>query len=325
MRYAGIIAQLSEKLGTYRDGTTGQEYLFWCPYPLCKGKSSKPHLSINPGKQTKYGKGAFKCWKCGEHGSLERLCRELGIEYEAVSIGDLGEFDQVVNGLIIDVPKSSNGRVDYSLVPSEEYYPYVPEYTQAYRYLTAERGFTRDEITKYRMGLGIKRLRDRIVLPEFEGENMIFWQARSYSEREPKYMSPSGNKDGHVWNLDRTSLLHEHVRIAEGIFSGIRCGDNGVAIYSYNFMPGQVSVLLRAQFKTYTIVFDGEMDAYKKAHELGTILVGYGVDHKDVFISFVPLGHDPDDIGMQGMEHIFQQKTFPWSPDLLLDVYGGIL
>jgi len=111
--------------------------------------------------------------------------------------------------------------------------------------------------------------------------------------------------------------------ITEGVFSGIKAADNSCALYSYNYLPGQVALLVKAGFKTYTIAFDGHLDAYQKACGLGEALINSGVDPRAVRIAFLPEGFDPDDLGRAWMTHILRYYTHLWEPDLTLKLCGG--
>ena len=314
-----VIIALITPLGAYREEKDGQEYRFRCPY--CR--QPKQYLSVNPVKKHPNGQGVFRCWFCGSHGSLAKLCRRVGVAYEDALIPEVTDFDRAVRGILSDaVAAESVGRLDYSLEPGEDYFPDVPSYTRAYAYLTQKRKLTDEDIRRYRFGLGKARYRNRIILPEFVDDQMTFYQARSYDGREPRYLSPAGNRDWHVWNLDRVAALYDSVVISEGIFSAIACGDNSVALYSYNYLPGQVSLLVDASFDEYVIAFDGQVKALIQAYALATDLLACGVSERRVRLAILPFERDPDDLGKDLMQTILRNAV-GWRPDFMYQVSTG--
>jgi DNA primase len=82
----------------------------------------------------------------------------------------------------------------------------------------------------YRAGLGapeIGRLgayyhpdTDRVVLPVLEAGEVVFWQARAYDDRQPKYLSPP---------VDRSTLLPRYgsgstITLTEDLLSAFKIG-----------------------------------------------------------------------------------------------------
>lgn len=308
-----VIRALSEKAGAYSVYDGGEEFTFRCVFPGCS--DYKKHLWVNPHKLAKDGsKGVYHCWKCGSKGSLSYLLRFLGLQVE-VSIGyNLTEYEQAIAKLRGDIPPPANGeRRNYSLEINVDYWPTIPPYTQAWDYLTRQRLMTPDVIHRCQFGLGMGKYKNRIIMPEFEDGEMVFWQARSYTGRKPKYVSPVGERDGHIWNLARVRDMYDEVRIAEGILSGIACGVEGVGMYSYNYLPGQVRLLAEAEFKKYLIVFDGQLQAYSATERLAQDLMAYGIAESSIYLVPLPFGYDPDDLGAAMMQRYIAEAV-RWSP-----------
>lgn len=318
MRTPTVISKLAGRIGAYEVTKNGQEFLFNCPN--CSDKSR--HLSVNPFKKHSGGSvGVYKCWLEGSGGSLTNLCARLGIFLDLTGDVDLSRFDSVVESFMRgDVELESKSRVDYDLTFGEDWYYPISAETAAWNYLVNQRRIHPDDIRHYTIGIGLNRYRGRIILPEIEDDKMVYWQARSYTERNPKYLGPPGQKDGHVWNLANVRALYSSVVIAEGIFSAMACGRNGVALYSYNFLPGQVDALVSADFDEYITAFDGSLDAYENANRLACELNMKGVAAENIKMIFLPSGLDPADLGLAYMKNEITNAAM-WNPSL---VYGGL-
>jgi hypothetical protein len=308
-----IVRELDHRIGPYNRSRGGEEFLFKCVFPSCTDR--KKHLSVNPFKQAKDStKGVYRCWKCGNKGSLNYLLKFVGITVvEGVGGYDLTEYEQAIAKLRGETAPVKTERVDYALEPGTEYWPTVPEYSEAWRYLVGTRQMDPRVLRLHQFGIGMGKYRNRIILPEIEDERMVFWQARSYTGRKPKYVRPVGERDHHIWNFARVRELYEEVRIAEGIFSGLACGVQGVGTYSYNYLPGQVELLAGANFKKYVIVFDGRLDAYSAADRLAQDLISFCIDEDRIYIVPLPLGYDPDDLGAV-MMNTYIERAIRWSP-----------
>jgi len=308
-----VIRELSERVGAYTVSGGGEEFVFKCVFPGCTDR--KKHLWVNPRKQAKDGsKGVYRCWKCGSKGSLSHLLRFMGLQVVDTLSYDLTEYEHAIAILRGEIPPVVDpGRRDYALEINVDYWPTIPLYTHAWNYLVNQRSMSPGVINKYQFGLGMGQYKNRIIMPEIEDGAMVFWQARAYTGRKPKYVSPVGERDGHIWNFARVRDLYDEVRIAEGIFSGIACGDEGVGMYSYNYLPGQARMLAEADFKKYTIIFDGQLQAYEATERLAQDLMMLGVDEERIYVAPLPFGYDPDDLGAARMA-VYADCAIRWSP-----------
>jgi DNA primase len=165
------------------------------------------------------------------------------------------------------------------------------------------------------MGLG--RLRNRVILPELDADGeLVYWQARDYIGREPRYLGPKGSRDYHVWNLEQVKGNYSTVIICEGVLSAIACGHNAVATYSYAFLLSQVALLVEAGFEKYIIAFDGHPKAWSQAHKLACSLVERGIREEQVDMAVFPEGSDPADLGPD--VHSFLLDARSWTPGMTL-------
>lgn len=312
-----VIRELSQVIGSYDRKGGGEEFLFKCTFRWCDDR--KQHLSVNPFKQARDGsKGVYRCWKCGSKGPLDYLRKYAGIAVDTGTTYDATEYDEMMARLRGDIPPPVKlGRIDYALAAGTDYWPTIPPYTEAWRYLLQDRKMDPALLTRHQFGLGMGEYRNRIIIPEMEEDRMVFWQARSYTGRRPKYVSPTGERDFHIWNFSRVRDLYDEVRITEGVFSGLACNEEGVAegvaTYSYNYLPGQVSLLTAAEFKRYVIIFDGQLKAYEAADKLVYDLMAEGVPEEIIYIVPLPLGYDPDDMGQVRMRY-YIANAIRWSP-----------
>jgi hypothetical protein len=306
-------------LGDCETAKQDQEFLFSCPF--CRYE--KKRLSVNPTKTSKRTRrvGVFQCFHCNRSGSLRYLLSFLGLW--ADDAPSLDRFDSTIAllraGLDLADPEST--RVNYSPIEREEWYPTIPPGSQAEAFLR-QRGIGPREIMLHRFGIGAGRYRGRVILPEIENDEIIFFQARATDGREPKYMSPPGNRDWHLWNWDVARGFPDVV-ICEGIFSAMACLPGAVATYSTNFLSGQVVMLARGGFDTYTICYDPEPHAWAQANAMALALVDRDVDPESIRCAMLPIGKDPHDVGREGMREVIARAPV-WGPMWLTNVCGGL-
>ena len=84
-----------------------------------------------------------------------------------------------------------------------------------------------------------------------------------------------------VYNIDN---IHETAIICEGVFDAWRFGAHGVATFGLQFTNAQTNALAK-RLKRAFIVFDADVQAQAKGHELGGILAFQGVDVEVVSVS----------------------------------------
>jgi DNA primase len=159
--------------------------------------------------------------------------------------------------------------------------------------------------------------RNRVIFPELDEDgDIIYWQARSYLNREPKYVGPKGSRDFHVWNLNQVRGKYKSVNVLEGVLSGIACGLNSVALYSYGFLDSQVSLLADAGFEEYIICFDGHPKAWSQAAKLAASLADRGVKEECIKVVILPLGTDTSDLGPT-LSHWYLVHAHRWNPMMI--------
>ena len=120
-----------------------------------------------------------------------------------------------------------------------------------------------------------RALRDRLIIPAFKGDDMIYWQARdlSGSEKAKKYINPATPRSNVIYGMDR---LYENVSsplfVTEGVFDSFLV--NGVAVLENTLSSQQVEILKRSP-RRKVIIPDRKGDSKKLAES--AIAAGFGV------------------------------------------------
>lgn len=145
----------------------------------------------------------FYCQKCGEKGHLLSLKKRLG---DIPSIVHASEYSKV---------KASPKTVDLSLV--ERYHKELLENPAALSYLTGERGFSLETITKFRLGFN----NGSITIPHFRDGLCLNIKSRPIKPiGEMKYFREEGCQSI-LFNLDNARKYREAVIVTEGEFDAM--------------------------------------------------------------------------------------------------------
>lgn len=119
-----------------------------------------------------------------------------------------------------------------------------------------------------------KSLVNRLIIPAFKGENLIYWQARALDEKaKDKYINADGPRSNILFGMDR---LYEHPKsplfVTEGFFDAYFL--NGVATMENKLTSQQIEILKRSPRKK-VIVPDRNGDSKRLAED--AIRAGFGV------------------------------------------------
>lgn len=218
-------------------------------------------LGINLVKRT------GQCFNCGETLSPRKL-----LELVQDTLSQPNDLDSLYAK--IDQVKAASYRhfvfpetkaLTLSGIPIHEYKGegrYRPLYEEACDYLRS-RGFDPHLLSRY-YGVLLadpeSRESGRIILPVFEGEKMVYYQARAVFRQVPKYLNPSkqdvpAGKSHFVFNLDQASR-YEEIVICEGIFSALAVGTNAVALMGKQMSEMQEIKIKRKAIPAATILLD---------------------------------------------------------------------
>lgn len=112
---------------------------------------------------------------------------------------------------------------------------------------------------------------NRIIIPVYRNEKLIFWQARSILPNEKiRYKSPSFNKDAVLWGYDNLfTRFDSPLFITEGIFDAYEF--NGVAMLGSSLNEAKVQVLSKSPRKKVFVIDKNKngLQVANKALELG--------------------------------------------------------
>lgn len=119
-----------------------------------------------------------------------------------------------------------------------------------------------------------KSLRNRLIIPAFRGDKLLYWQARDLDGKaKEKYLNPDIPRSNIIVGMDR---LYEDVKaplfVTEGIFDALHL--NGVAVME-NKLTSQQAELLKRSPRRKVIVPDRKGDSKKLA--MDGISEGFGV------------------------------------------------
>lgn len=251
---------LKEIFGTYYK--TGNEYLFKCKNPDCKGKQK---LSVN------VDKNVFKCWICDIKGNnIKRLVRRYGTFLQRQAWSQIsGEVDLSVSldsffapeitveeETVLKLPKDFVSLANKNLPLSS---------LEARRYLT-ERGISKEDILKWKIGYCKNgEYANRIVIPSFNKDgNINYFVARTYIGAWDTYNNPNVSK-----NLIFNELYVDwknDLTLVEGVFDAIKAG-NAIPLLGSSLRED--SKLFQEILKHDTPIYIAlDPDAEKKAFQL---------------------------------------------------------
>lgn len=119
-----------------------------------------------------------------------------------------------------------------------------------------------------------KQLRNRLIIPAFKGEHLIYWQARDLDgDSKRKYISADTPRSNVIYCMDR---LYENAKaplfVTEGFFDAYFL--NGVAVMENKLTSQQIEILKRTPRKV-VVVPDRKGDSKKLAQD--AIDAGFGV------------------------------------------------
>lgn len=245
-------AQFSKVLGVY------PEFKIACPY--CDDKRERLYINVI--------KGLGYCFNCGESVGPGKLKKMLELkDSKNYSANDFESLDAE-----LQAPQVESVRQN---IIHLEAVPFVtdplPDEIRPIKKLALDylehRGFSEEVAVEYQFLLPRPHIRERgrLILPVFESNRMIYYQARALVGQAPKYLNPTRiqcpiGKSNFVFGLDEAAnfCLRENLPIilCEGIFSAISVGRNAVAIFGKELSTVQAWKILRAGIRSAIILFD---------------------------------------------------------------------
>lgn len=253
---------------TYSGGDH-DEYAVNCPKCHERGESTtdkKQKLWIN------HTKGSFFCYRCQWTGTMTRLVQGLiGTSYlNAIKIvrGSIMDSMDFLN-LTLHVEKFEKFEEENEIKEIELPHGYEP-IEGPHPYLK-KRGIPWQYAQRHDWGISVAGYtKDRIIVPTFMNNKLVFWQARATWEPSDvetedendimlkKVLNPKGASARHVlYNYDRAKE-YETIVIVEGFIDAVKVGPNAVATNGKNLHPAQVEFLRRTKAKKIIMLWDAD-------------------------------------------------------------------
>lgn len=309
----------------------GQNYWGCCPFH----NEKTPSFSVNEEK------GFYHCFGCGEHGDIISFTMKQGNMDFKSAIAELANMA----GLKMpdykprdpNVVKREDALFDICERAAQTYAEklFTPDAAHALEYVR-RRGFTDEEIKKYRIGYAPKNniiankfaeskflipsglcrrgdyglydfFRDKLMFPIFNAHGKIVaFSGRSLDGSEPKYINTTDTDIFHKrqtvfgFNFAREAIHRANRSIVvEGQIDAIKMQVNG---FPETIAPLGTALtedhiaLLCKSNRNITFCFDGDAAGQKAAARACNIVMPFIRDTSDVRFAFVSGGKDPDEI-----------------------------
>jgi len=248
-----------------------QKY-FHCKSPQCIHNHDKFHLAYNAEKRV------FKCFKCENKGSIQRLVSYYGGKTHSEKLKLI---------LPYHIPQSyfDRPKVDFANVTCELPKEYLPlwkkrdsfKYRQALDYVINTRKITMEQIKEYNIGYteeGNRKL--RIIIPSYNSSGKVnYYEARAYWDKiKMNYIKPDNpNKDDVIFFENRVNW-DLPVFLVEGVFDALRVPN---AIPMLGKIPSYYLISKLLEHNSRVILCLDE-DAIKEAYEIYEDFSSLGLD-----------------------------------------------
>ncbi|HUU29587.1 MAG TPA: CHC2 zinc finger domain-containing protein [archaeon] len=267
-----------------------------CPFHAEKA----PSFSVNPKEQY------FHCFGCGAGGDVFRFIELYEKKPFMEVLSDLAQQAGISVSALTPEDKQrlkENRTIEDLLTETARFY-HQSLNKEVRDYLTKERGFTEETISRFQIGYANGRLREhlidkrkfpldvclkagvlkktdrgtvqdyfyhRIIFPNYKRGRVVHLSGRSFDRQEPKYLHLPGEMH-YLYNED--ALSSKAVYIAEGIpdcLSVIQVGYPAVAILgSFSFKPEYLHKFSHCE--TVYLCLDGDKAGEKGALKIGELI-----------------------------------------------------
>jgi len=250
------------------DGHT--EYAICCPECVNNGEPTpdkRYKLWVNS-KQ-----GLFYCYRCSFSGFLPRLIQKIS------NVGFTHAL-KILRGQLIDPLDFLNLRLceekreKFSLTPKYEDVTddtlKEVELPHGYQLIDGPNDYLIQRGIPWKYAFyndwGIANAgfcKDRIIVPFYMADKLVFWQARATIEEEKnkefkKVLNPSGvSSKSILYNFD-IAKTHEDIVLVEGFVDAVKVGVNAMATNGKHLHPEQVEWLQKTKAKRITIMWDAD-------------------------------------------------------------------
>ena len=311
-----LLTFLEKQLGPSKRHSK-EEYYFKCP--LCQRADSFKKLAIklDPNGRDKNGNSIYMRWHCWRDishkgGNIFQLLRKMKSPPETYDelkkvLGkgtNLQNFNDRIESFKTD------GKKTYTKVKSlpKEFFPLSekrnnPHYKNAYRYVTKERGLTREDIFKYNIGYCEEgKYSGYIIIPSYDEEmNVNYFVARSYYNSPMKHKMPPFSKDT-VFNEIFVNWK-EPIILCEGAFDMMAIKRNAIPILGKYIQKTLQLKILQNNVKDIYIALDN--DAIKDSIKIIEQFM-----RNDINVHFVELtDKDPSKLGFKSVWKLIRESV----------------
>jgi DNA primase len=237
-----------------RDSNDHIEYSTNCPKCVERGEErpdTKGRLWVNPMK------GTFVCYNCRWDGPLVRLIQHYShASYESAlgilrgKAGSLDHLNFTLHQRVFENEDDTESEITTVTLPHEfrDFRKRSPQ--SVFTEYLKHRGIPLDYAIDHSWGYAESGYtRNRIIVPTYINETLVFWQARDVlEEAHPKWgtsdyrkvLNPKGVSANKVlYNYDDAKDFREIV-ICEGFIDAVKVGDNAVATNGKTLHPAQM-------------------------------------------------------------------------------------
>lgn len=316
--------------GTPHDTSKGMQYSYECP--LCHDHKERLFVNID--------RKVYFCHNCNSTGTIISFI----MEYNSIAYKDALSVYREYEGYEAPLPEQLEEEIKNRLVnlntdeiePEKYIYPLPDEFIpieeargesgkKAVKYLKS-RGVTLGMAERYYIGYCAEgKYKNRIVMPDFEDYELIYWQARTW-EPEPilkplkkyyrKVLNPSEGLLKGVRPIDKSQVISniDFIReqgiavLCEGKMDGYTIGDTGGCLHGKILSDDQFIKLVRNRDKIQAIFIMLDGDAFEYAMNIAQRLSGY---FDDIFICKIPNDQDPNKLGRKKcLEYIDKAEKY---------------
>jgi len=308
--------------GTRHDTKKGTQYSYYCPF--CGDHRERLFVNIDT--------HVYWCHNCESTGStVTFISNYSGISwYDALSVfREYESYERVLPDDLREEIYSKLLPVAHELKKDKHIHPLPEEFIllenargksgqRAVDYIRS-RGITMAMAERYYIGYCREGdYANRIIMPDFEQGELIYWQARTWEPAPTnkmlkkfyrKVLNPSLTKDQieqGIKSIDKSEVLGNidfvleqgMAVICEGKMDQYTIGDAGVCLHGKHMSDMQFMKLVSNKDKIHavTVMLDG--DALKQAVVVADALYKH---FDDVFIAKLPKDADPNSLGRKGV------------------------
>ena len=312
-----LILFLDKLLGPHKE-YAGSEMYYKCPLCQRADNAKKLAIKLDPNGKDKDGNSLYlrwHCWRDIQHkgANIFQLLKKMKAPQESYDelkfiIGKntgLKNFDDKLQSLNYDNRKQYSG----AKVLPKEFFPVSekrnnPHYKNAYRYVTKDRGLTKEDILKYNIGYcETGKYGGYIIIPSYDNEtNLNYFVTRSFYGSAMKHKNPPFKKDV-VFN-ELFINWNEPIILCEGAFDMMAIKRNAIPILGKYIQKTLKLKILQNNVKDIYIALDS--DAIKDS-----IMIIEEFMRNNINVYFVELTKkDPSELGLKLIWELIKKSKY---------------